>query len=718
MKHFKLWALVASLFAAAGFVACDDDDNTAEENYLDRVEIVANWKVVSWTERGSAVADMVDTYWVITKRTIAAGDAEPVAYTFSRDVLSFSGEEYAVSVEERRMSLRNAERSILFVEVDEIPGREPGPDEPEDPETPFEPVAREELYGAWVATSVVSAPSYSAGAYWTFDERTVGIDGVKYGYEYCSTTHNLLTFDGARWSVVLEGEGDGRTLTLACAEEGSKSVVTLAATVLPLVSYYPTAGTPAYKDGRLEMTFPAAAPQLGKSGSIRIFKADGTEVDRIDMADILKDRVKMAAGQTIHTAMNVIGNRSVKRYRIVYYDPVAVEGNKLCIYPHYDVLDYGETYYVTVDPEAVVSDDFDGISDPEQWRFTVKSAPTSSTVTVAATGDADFRTVQAAIDYGYDLGRDASLTVDIMPGEYRELLFTRYNNNITLRGRGTTNDDVRIHYPVCDNVQGGVGGSTSVSANPYAKPAVGDAIPYSGGRCTMLIESCDNLRFENLTLENSWYRISSENNQAEALYNNDNSGDCGIVFVRCKLLSRQDTLNLKGYCWFYDCLVAGDVDFIWGGATAALFEKCEIRSVTDGGYILQARVNQTTSQGYRMGFVFMDCSLTKGSGVNSNSTYLARKGDTTESNITFINCRMDNHVRPEGWHGTGPYYPETMDALHGLKEYNTTDLSGNALNLSSRNKPSYILTSAEVEQYYKDRAMIFSGYTKNAVWSE
>lgn len=711
MKHFKLWALFAPLFVAASFAACDNGgDGVEEEEFIDRVEIVANWKVVSWTENGAHVADKVDTYWIITKRTVSVDGAEPVDYTFSRDILAFGGEEYAVSIENRRMTLRSDTRSILFVEVDEVPGKEP--------DDKFVPVPREELYGAWLATSVTAVPSYTAGAYWTFDENEVGIDGVKYGYEYCSTTHNLLTFNRKRWNVALEGKGDARTLTLTGAEEGSNGVITLVPTeLLPTVSYYPNASAPAYKDGRFEMTFPSA-PQLGKTGSIRIFKADGTEVDRIDMADILKERVKMDKNQTIHTAMNVIGNRSVKRYRIVYYDPVVVEGNKLCIYPHYDVLDYGETYYVTVDREAVVSDDFDGIASPEEWRFTVKSAPTASTVTVAASGDADFRTVQAAIDYGYDLGKDASLTVDIMPGEYRELLFTRYNNNITLRGRGATNDDVRIHYPVCDNIQGGVGGSVNISGNAYSKPVAGDLIPNSGGRCTMLIESCDNLRFENLTLENSWYKVSSENNQAEALYNNDNSGDCGIVFVNCKLLSRQDTLNLKGYCWFYNCLVAGDVDFIWGGATAALFEQCEIRSVTDGGYILQARVSQTTSQGYRMGFVFMDCSLTKGPGVNSNTTYLARKGDNNESNITFINCRMDNHIRPEGWHGTGPYYPETMDALHGLKEYNTMDMSGKAQNLSSRNKPSYILTAAEVEQYYKDRAMIFSGYTKKAVWSE
>ena len=37
-------------------------------------------------------------------------------------------------------------------------------------------------------------------------------------------------------------------------------------------------------------------------------------------------------------------------------------------------------------------------------------------------------------------------------------------------------------------------------------------------------------------------------------------------------VSYQDTLQVKGYSWFYDCFVTGDVDFIWGSANAALFE--------------------------------------------------------------------------------------------------------------------------------------------------
>lgn len=480
----------------------------------------------------------------------------------------------------------------------------------------------------------------------------------------------------------------------------------------PVGPYFPT-GDNAYKDTTLEIEF-ESVPTLGTSGLIKIFKADGTQVDYIDMADVAAARVRMEKNQTITTAMNVIGNRQVKRYRVVHYDAVKVVGNRVVITPHYDVLDYGATYYVTIDNGVIVADDFEGIADNQTWQFKVKSAPTSATVRVGGK-NADFKTIQAALDYGYDCGKDAAVTIEVAEGVYEEQLFIRYNNNLTIKGMGATRDDVVLHYANCDLLNSGVGGSISQEGNLYKRPKAGDVMSNCGGRTVVLIESCDNIRFENMTLENSYYKTTTQNSQAEVVYNNDNNGDCGVMFIGCNILSRQDTLNLKGYCWFYDCLVAGDVDFIWGGATAALFEKCEIRSVTSGGYILQARVDQ--SKGYRAGFIFIDCDITKADGVAAGTTWLAREGDANEDNITFIDCHMADHIAAGGWK-SGTYHPTTMDAQHGLKEHNSMDMSGNAIDLTKRNKPSYILTDEDVATYYKDRATIFAAYSKSAVWQE
>ena len=569
----------------------------------------------------------------------------------------------------------------------------------DDPATPplTEPV---ELTGSWKTLSWIEGDTPDAdrvGTFWVFTDTEVTIgraEAVAYVYDVQRASLRIgytefhiqqlgsgrLALDAAERTVILV-----RTTGTPGEPEEPEPGDLGSCTVSPV-------GVGAFKDAYLTLEF-ETAPTLGTSGEIRIFRADDdTEVDRIDMAEVAKGHERMEKNQIINTMHDVIGPKGLKRYRIVNYEPVTLDGNTVTIRPHYDVLEYGTEYYVTID----------------------KGKPRGAVVTVGAE-NADFRTVQAALDYGYGLGKDAALEIRILPGQYEEQLFMRYNNNITLKGMGAGPDDVRIFYCNGDDLNGGVGGSTSVAGNDADKPKVGDAIGYAGGRGVMLVESCDNLRFENLTLENT----RGAGAQAEALYNNDNSGDCGLVAVNCKFLGYQDTLNLKGYCWFYNCLVAGDVDFIWGGATAALFEQCEIRVMNSGAYIVNARVNQ--ANGYRKGFVFLGCRLTKDAGVGAGSSWLARHGeDKSNDNVTFVDCKMDDHIAKEGWYKNDElkFTPLPMTAEHGLKEYGTTTLSGGAYDLTSRLSCAYRLTAADVESHYKDRATVLSGYTKKAQWTE
>ncbi|WP_418983307.1 pectinesterase family protein [Alistipes sp.] len=454
-------------------------------------------------------------------------------------------------------------------------------------------------------------------------------------------------------------------------------------------------GAGAYRDACLTLEFKSAAPSLGTSGKIRIYTAAGKQVDEIDLKDVAAERTQLVNTSLYTTAMDAIGSRKLGAYRIVNYDPVRIEGRRVTIKPHYAVLDYNASYYVTVDKEAIVAEAFDGIAASE-WTFTTKAAPSGTSVTVGERG-ADFRTVQAALDYAYDCGRDAAVTVTVKNGIYEEQLFMRYNNNVTLRGESRTGTVIR--YDNCEALATGVGSSVS------SLPALGQPIQKSGGRGVMLVENCDLLRIENLTLENT----HGSGSQAEALYFNDNTGTGRLVFVGCDILSAQDTFNLKGYCWFCDCLVAGDVDFIWGGVDTALFEKCEIRSV-NGGYIVQARC----AAGKR-GFVFIDCSLTKAAGANSKEVYLARTGGTaTSDNVTYVNCRMGTHVAAAGW--LAPMSPAAADAVNGWKEYGSTDAAGASLDLSKRLAGSYRLTQAEYEAGFRDRATVFAACSKGTEW--
>src|SRR6185295_18512835 len=160
-------------------------------------------------------------------------------------------------------------------------------------------------------------------------------------------------------------------------------------------------------------------------------------------------------------------------------------------------------------------------------------------------------------------------------------------------------------------------------------------------------------------------------------------------------------------------LVAGNVDFIWGGNRVALFENCEIRSVGDtvnansGGFVLQARTVSAADKG----FVFLNSRLTHGPGPGPQArdvptgtraaTYLARSPGRTTSfdNVAFVNCQMDTHVIPVGWAynvaGQPIPNPATASAASGWRERGTTTLAGAPVNLAAR-VGGHLLSAAEV----------------------
>ena len=98
--------------------------------------------------------------------------------------------------------------------------------------------------------------------------------------------------------------------------------------------------------------------------------------------------------------------------------------------------------------------------------------------------------------------------------------------------------------------------------------------------------------------------------------------------------------------YFENCYVKGDVDFIFGSATA-VFNKCEIysndRKEEVNGYITAA----STPEGVKFGYVFIDCKLT--SDAEPKSVYLGRPWRDFARTV-FINTWMGDHIKDEGWH--------------------------------------------------------------------
>ena len=451
-------------------------------------------------------------------------------------------------------------------------------------------------------------------------------------------------------------------------------------------------------DAPLVISFDAA-PTLGTSGLVQVFKANGTLVDKIDLADMAKvevlsdgtmvpkgadaDAGKIAINDDspFHTFMDALHSA---QYRIVHYTPLRVKGKTLEIKLHNEALSFGESYYVTVDAsvagKAVGKDDL---------PFTVKAAPSGSTLKVAADGSGDFCTVQGALSYVSTLKKDDAVTVEIGEGTYPELLFLRNKNNVTIKG--ASREKSVIAYPNNDSYETGSGGSVS------AKPSLGASIGKSGGRSVFLVESCDNLVLENLTIENT-YSIPSHKGQAETIYFNSPHR---LTVENCSLISWQDTFLCKGKVWVHKSLIAGHVDYIWGYPEACLFEDCEIRSRA-GGYLIQARVPKATDKG----FVFLNCKLTAESGVKDGSMYLARSGGSTEyfDNVVFVNCTMGSVIAAAGWHTSPAPNPSTPTATSGWREYGSVDASGKAV--TGHNASGKVLTATEAEPYSSRQAVL------------
>ena len=137
----------------------------------------------------------------------------------------------------------------------------------------------------------------------------------------------------------------------------------------------------------------------------------------------------------------------------------------------------------------------------------------------------------------------------------------------------------------------------------------------------------------------------------------------------CRLVSTQDTLfagplpsdligRYEGFLLdplrrggklrqrFYDCLIEGSVDFIFG-CGEAVFENCEIRSVYDEGrvgFVAAPAHGKHRQEGFR----FHSCRFTAEEAVAQGSVYLARPW-RDYGLASFENCTYGSHIAPEGF---------------------------------------------------------------------
>ncbi|WP_200301376.1 pectinesterase family protein [Streptomyces adelaidensis] len=189
---------------------------------------------------------------------------------------------------------------------------------------------------------------------------------------------------------------------------------------------------------------------------------------------------------------------------------------------------------------------------------------TAQTLYVDAGGAGDFTTVQAAVTAASSSG----YTLVIAPGVYRETVaVSAARTEMTWIGASGNARDVVVVY---DNAAG--------------TPKPGGGTYGTTGSATTLVQG-DGFTARDITFANDWLRADHpgiSGTQAVAI---KVQGD-RAAFVRCRFLGHQDTLYADSMAlgtfarqYFRDCYAEGDVDFVFGRATA-VFERCHFHTLT------------------------------------------------------------------------------------------------------------------------------------------
>ncbi|HTB62756.1 MAG TPA: pectinesterase family protein, partial [Opitutales bacterium] len=333
-------------------------------------------------------------------------------------------------------------------------------------------------------------------------------------------------------------------------------------------------------------------PTLGASGQIRIYDAANDQVvDTLDLSIPPGPRGAArgvrgpAAPSTTPPAyqLNIIGGFKEG----FHFYPVFINDHTATIYPHNNVLTYGKTYYVQIDPGVLTLGDgsFTGISGKTGWTFSTKKAPPAKDATrlvVAADGSGDFNTVQGAVDFTADKN-EKPVTLFIKKGTYEEIVYFRNKTNLTFLGEDR--QGVLIGYPNNENFNGAAPG-TKTNETP-------DTFPYR--RVAFMGDHSSGIHIVNLTLEN----FNAAGGQCEALLL---MGGQNIV-SHVNLLGHTDTLQFNDSVYATDCHVEGTNDFIWGRGPA-FFNNCNFKGLANGPFMWV----RSTSASH--GFVFANCQFT------------------------------------------------------------------------------------------------------------
>jgi pectinesterase len=465
-------------------------------------------------------------------------------------------------------------------------------------------------------------------------------------------------------------------------------------------------------DTHLQLTF-RTTPLLGNSGQIRIYDtADDRVVDLLDLsippgptaptpspfATYTPVPYEYVSGHFTNantkagTPSSVAAPDPGKYQQTIiggftdafHFYPVIIHENTATIYPHNNILGYGKTYYVEIDPGVLTLKDnrFSGTTGKTSWRFTTKGLPPaagSERLVVSADGNADFNTVQGAIDSIPDNNRKR-VTIFIKKGMYEEIVYIRNKANITILG--ADREDVVVFY------------ANNEVFNPHPVNVRTNEVPgtFPSRRAAFAVDHCKNIDLVNMTIKTTAF------GQAEGLLLNGEE----IIVSNVNIVGSGDALQSNGSAYFSESRIIGDGDTILGRGPA-LFNNCELSSMGPFMWVRNTSANH--------GNVFVNCKFqTRG----NQATVIARAPTNGGKNYPYseavlINCALAG-IDPAGW---GPIGGDTSNIRYW--EYSSTNLSdGTPADVSRRHPASRQLTmekDGDMIAGYRNPAYVLGGWT-------
>ncbi len=259
----------------------------------------------------------------------------------------------------------------------------------------------------------------------------------------------------------------------------------------------------------------------------------------------------------------------------------------------------------------------------------------------------NFRTITEAIN-SLPASCTEPVIISLEPGVYREKL-TIDRDFVTIQGTGISPHETILSY------------------DDYAFAQMEDGTNRGTFRSYSVFVDAHDVTLKNLTIENA---SGDENKvgQAIALYVDGDRFQC----IDCRLLGRQDTLftgplppkelqpggfigpkqyapRINGRHYYKNCYICGNIDFIFGSATA-YFDHCLLESLMHReGQTIQGYVTApSTPEGQEYGYVFWECSFLSAE-CPKESVYLARPW-RDYGKCVFLKCTAGAHIHPEIFH--------------------------------------------------------------------